>query len=367
MCKTYNTIGSLSTLKSHLEENNIHDFKSLQEVIDFQNSYASQRKELVSHHENLIEQEKTELQIELTQIAVAIESQKKFAEKRLKDEIEILKHRLDLASNSSSTNFFIKIAHSFTLWNLNRQLSQRERNFNAKVYSSVRKLVGKQKEMKSRYQFLSTKFHEAIEQSSKQDITELERKKGILDQASSFIYGAQGEQKVVSALETLSDEYYLINDFNLHFSPAIYYKQENEFIKSIQIDSLLVAPSGIFLIEAKNWSEKSLENLSLRSPVKQIKRTSFALYMLLNNQMSNFHLHLDDHHWGDRKISTRNLIVLINSKPKEEFQFVKVLSLNELLGYINYFKPVFSSADSERIAEFLLRISNKNAIKLNSM
>ena len=56
MSKTYNTIGSLTTLKSKLEENNIYDFKSLKEVIDFQNSFTIVRQQLISHHMNLIEE-----------------------------------------------------------------------------------------------------------------------------------------------------------------------------------------------------------------------------------------------------------------------------------------------------------------------
>jgi hypothetical protein len=140
-------------------------------------------------------------------------------------------------------------------------------------------------------------------------------------------------------------------------------KRKTCSIKSVQIDHVLVAPSGIFLIETKNWSEKSLENLSLRSPVQQILRTSFVLFKLLNNKVSNYHLHLDNHHWGDKKISIRNLIVLTNIKPKEEFQHVKILTLNELLGYVNYFKPTFSNIETQRIADYLLKINDQKTIE----
>jgi hypothetical protein len=52
----------------------------------------------------------------------------------------------------------------------------------------------------------------------------------------------------------------------------------------------------------------------------------------------------------------------MNSKPKEEFQFVKIVTLKELLGYVNYFKPMFSSSETQRIADFLLRINDSNII-----
>jgi hypothetical protein len=57
MSRTFNMIGSLRSLKSHLEENNINDFKSLKEVIDFQSSYPIIRQQEIYNHEKLIEQE----------------------------------------------------------------------------------------------------------------------------------------------------------------------------------------------------------------------------------------------------------------------------------------------------------------------
>ncbi|MBK7290418.1 MAG: NERD domain-containing protein [Chitinophagaceae bacterium] len=86
-------------------------------------------------------------------------------------------------------------------------------------------------------------------------MTELENKQRVIDEVKNSIYGALGEHKVVKELENLSDENILINDFALTFHPAIYNRQENDYIKSIQIDHLLVTPSGIFIIETKNWSE----------------------------------------------------------------------------------------------------------------
>ena len=363
MCRTYNMIGSLTTLKSHLEANNIHDFKSLKEVIDFQSSYPTFRQQLISNHEKLIEQEKNILNTDLQQLDMTIETQKQQAEQRLIIEIDKLKQQLNFLTNGGSTNLVQKLTKEFRQWNYKRQLRHKEHNFDLEVTKSINKLVDIRQVKNKRYQFISSQFNMAVEKSAQTALSEIERTKSVIDKLSSFIYGALGEQKVVKTLEALSDEYFLINDFAVSFSPAIYNRQENDYIKSIQIDHLLVAPSGIFLIETKNWSEKSLENLSLRSPVKQIKRTSFVLFKLLNNEMSNFHLRLDNHHWGDKKISIKNLIVLTNTKPKEEFQYVKILTLNELLGYINYFKPTFSSIETQRIAEFLLKINDQKTIE----
>lgn len=360
MCRIYNTIGSLSTLKSHLENSNIHDFKSLKEVMDFQSSFTAIRQQLISHHENLIEQEKNMLKIELQQLEAAIQTQKHQSEQRLLEDIGKLKHQLSISTNNAPTNFFQKIIKDFRHRSYIRKINHKEQNFEIEVKMAISELVGNYEFKNNRYQFIESHISEAVRQSAQHPLSELERKKAKIDELNSFIYGALGEQRVVRTLETLSEEYFLINDFTASFSPAIYNRQENDYIKSVQIDHILVAPSGIFLIETKNWSEKSLENLSLRSPVQQIRRTSFVLFKLLNSEISNYHLLLDRHHWGDRRISIRNLIVLMNTKPKEEFQHVKILTLKELLGYVNYFKPIFSNSETQKIAEFLINVNNQN-------
>lgn len=362
MCRTYNSIGSLTTLKSHLDESNIHDFKSLKEVLDFQTSYIALRQQLISYHENLIEQEKNTLDLELQQLSTEIEMQRHLSEQIFKDEIDILKQKLNILKSQSPGNFFQRLIKDFGPWYYKLKIKHKEQSLDSGIYKSISNLLDNYKNKNSRYQFLTSNVDEAIRQSYQYPLSELERKKTRIDELNRFIYGALGEQKVVKALETLSDEYFLINDFTVSFSPAIYNRQENDYINSVQIDHILVAPSGIFLIETKNWSEKSLENLNLRSPVKQIKKASFVLFKLLNNEMSNYHLRLDRHHWGDKKISIRNLIVLTNTKPKEEFQYVKVLTINELLGYINFFKPIFSNSETQRIADFILRINEQRTI-----
>jgi hypothetical protein len=63
----------------------------------------------------------------------------------------------------------------------------------------------------------------------------------------------------------------LIYDIIRHL--RIFFNAMNQRI-SVQIDHLLVSPFGVFLIETKNWSDQSLNNLSLRSPVQQIKELS---------------------------------------------------------------------------------------------
>jgi hypothetical protein len=360
LCRIYNKVGSLTTLKLRLEENNIHDFKSLKEVMDFQKNYPNIRQELICHHENLIKEEKNKLEIDLPSLNLLIEIQRQQTIQRLTNEIDKLTQRLIISTSKDSKNYFQKFSKNLNQWNYKRKINGKEYNFEAEVTRSISDFVNDHRVKSDRYQLIKSDFNQAVEESSRQQLLDLEVKNSTISQLNNFIHGALGEQQVVKTLETLSDEYFLINDFAVSFSPAIYNRQENDYIQSVQIDHILVGPSGIFIIETKNWNQKSLDNISLRSPVAQIKRTSFVLYYLLNNESSHNQIGLDMHHWGDRKIPIKNLIVFTNTKPKEEFQYVKILITNELLGYVNYFDPIFSYDETKKIADMILRINDSN-------
>ena len=141
MSRTYNTIGSLTTLKSHLEESNISDFKSLKEVLDFQSSFENSRQQLISHHKNLIEEEKNLLIVELKGLDTAIETQRQQTEQILTDEIEKLKQQLNISINHNTTNLFQKITKTLRLWNNRREIKNKENKFNNNVKKTISHLV----------------------------------------------------------------------------------------------------------------------------------------------------------------------------------------------------------------------------------
>jgi hypothetical protein len=356
MCKVHKPVGCLTTIKTHLKRYNINEFNSLNEVISFQRSFPALRHQIISDHELLIEKEKANLSEEILQLDNIIKTDKIHFESYFLSEIEEVKQKLNSLSVSTGFNFIKRLVNYTKHRSYTKKLQNLEANLNENVNYAIRDLVGQQHDKTNRYIYINTYFSNAVNESSLRMIKELECKQRVIDEVKNSIYGALGEHKVVKELENLSDENVLINDFTLSFHPAIYNRQENDYIKSIQIDHLLVTPSGLFLIETKNWSEESLKNLDLRSPVQQVKRTNFALFKTITDNISSGRLRLQQHHWGDKKIPIRNLIVLTNSKPEDEFQFVKVLKVSELLNYIGYFKPIFTSAETQTIANYLLNL-----------
>ncbi|MBS1531949.1 MAG: NERD domain-containing protein [Bacteroidetes bacterium] len=355
MCKVYNQVGCLTVIKSHLRDHNLNEYRSVNELIAFQKNYFTTREHIHSHHRILIEQEKNKLGHEVIQLDQAIIIGKNEAKQQLVSKLELLENRLYDLSNPNP-NFARSVVNFVKRTNLKVKIKNDKRTLNSKVEDSVRHLAEEYNVKHKRHEYILSDFENAVSESSFSQLQELDRRKRIIDELNNAIYGAQGEQKVVKELEKLSDDHILINDFALNFQDPIYNQQERDYIYSIQIDHILIAQSGVFLIETKNWSQQSLENRSLHSPVHQIKRTNFVLYKILKGEIFEPGLSLKEHHWGNRKIPIKNLIILINNKPTEEFEHVKVLTLSELLGYIRYFKPCFSIEETQTIADYLLSL-----------
>ena len=356
MCKVYNQIGSLTTIKSHLSNYYINDFNSVNELITFQRNYSATKQQLISNHSILIEQEKTTLKGEIVQLENFIEISKSENRQNLYLDLEQLKQQLDNLPSRQSNIFKIFINY-FVRSGIKRKIRDIELNFDSKIANSIQQFTNILNKKSNRYNYIISHFEDAVNRSSFSQLKELERKKRIIDEINTSIYGAIGEQKVSKDLENLSDDYILINDFTYSFHPPIYNRRENDKIKSVQIDHILISPAGIFLIETKNWSEHSLNNLNLHSPVAQIRRANFALLKILTGEITRS---LDQHHWGDRKIPIRNLIVLVNQKINEEFQYVKILTLKELRNYVEYFKPCFSRKETQMISNYLLQLNESN-------
>ena len=94
MCKIYNTIGSLTSVKSYLQQHNINEFKSLKEVINFQKNYSVSRQQIFSNHTVLINQERFSLKDEIPQLEVTIKTRKYEVEQQLNLELQQLKQKL---------------------------------------------------------------------------------------------------------------------------------------------------------------------------------------------------------------------------------------------------------------------------------
>lgn len=348
-------IETLKRLKESLRKNGVTRFTSIGEIRAFLDGFELEEKQLpiqierdVDANIRTAQQNIARYEKELNELEMFVRNS---VQKQLHELFSELKRVREKKLRSSFFKGFYFLKHFLIARKASRLDKNLEKTIRRKTKSDYKKVAKQEKDLKrllaNRDNLVSTLCKDALK--------ELVHTKQVVDELYPLVAGAIGEAAVVKTLRQLSNDYYLINDFSMRFKRPIYNKKEKDRIYSIQIDHLLVCKAGIFLLETKNWSKASIENLDLRSPIKQVLRTGFALYVWLNNDSRRRAIKLSRHHWGVKDIPVRNLIVMINSKPQAEFRHVKVLSLSELLGYIKYFDPIFDRDDVSRVFEYLKR------------
>lgn len=354
-------IEPLKQLKEALSRSGIKRFNSIGEIDRFIKNYETEKKQLPSLIESALEAEIQGMHSTLARHQQTYEELKAGIRNEITQKAQELEVETRKARDKTKRNLFYRIVYFLKITNLSRRRSNLEKNLESIIKNKTSNAEDKVARLEVEIADCLENKRTIISERCKESFEDLTYTKEVVDGLYTLIAGAIGESSVVKALQQLSDDFYLFNDFSLNCDPPIYNKNEDDRIFSIQIDHLLVCQSGVFLLETKNWSRRSIESLDLRSPVKQILRTSYALFVLLNSDSKFNDIKLEHHHWGSKKIPIRNVIVMTNEKPKEEFKHVKVLSLSELNGYIQYFEQLFSGKEVKSIFEYL-----KNRMNINT-
>jgi len=115
-----------------------------------------------------------------------------------------------------------------------------------------------------------------------------------------FLIGAYGEEAVIGALSRLPDNYHVINDVNLRFGNAVYWRKTGEYIKTCQIDHVVAGPTGIFLFETKNWKPSDIE-INSNKLIHQVWRANYALWY-----------YTKDYYWRAENLSIRNVVLSLH-------------------------------------------------------
>ena len=351
-------IESLTRLRETLNQKGITRFNSIGDIKKFLKNYNNEKEEAFLRIQNEVDIEIDVLQAQLHALQKEYDNLNSNAVKELDGRIRILKTKCISMANTTAKNVFIEVTNWYRLMffipikfflekYFDRIISWKTNKKGETLQLKINELKSK---LPNRQATISKRFTKKL--------NELEHIKEAITSLNPTIAGAVGESLVEKELKKLPDTHVLFNDFYLEFHKPIYNKRENDYIYSIQIDHLLVNRAGIFIIETKNWSKKTIARSDMRSPVSQILRASFALFVILNGNNSEESSFLNNHHWGDRKLQIRNLIVMIKNKPKEEFKFVTVKVLKELNDFINYFEPIYDEQEVRNIVQHLTAIKN---------
>jgi len=354
MAQIYGQIESLKRIKNELKAFGINRFNSIKEINDFLHNFQNEKDAIINTQKEILRNEIKDLNLRKKENQEKCDRTKSKTQAEIEVSIDTIRINIDNLTAKINKGLIHKILYSFKLKKQKELLDYYSLNTPMIIKNATRNIQEKIENDENQLKYISENNELIIKERSLPEIRKLNNVKKTIEDLQPLIAGAVGESLVVKEIEKLPNDYILINDYNLKFNPPIYKRNTNDKIFSIQIDHLLISKSGIYILETKNWSKKSVESLDLRSPVEQITRTSYALFLIVNDAK----IKLTEHHWGNKQIPIKNIIVMINEKPKEDFKYVKVKSLKELNNYLTYFEPIFTENEVDRIAKYLIRIQN---------
>ncbi|WP_421803981.1 nuclease-related domain-containing protein [Flagellimonas sp.] len=357
MAIIHGKIECLKRIKETLETNGITHFNSTGDIKRFKKNYPSLKEDLVFNVEKEYESELDTHQIKLNDFQKEYETLKEDVESKLNSRLEKLETKCNTLNTVTAKNAVFEILNWYQFVFLKGVHFVIKTNFNLIVNHKTRPSKKALESFEEKVHRLQHNRNEIISKRLEPKFNQLKHTKTVVDSLNNLIAGAIGENLVEKELSKLSDNFVLINDFSIQFDKPIYNRKERDRIYSIQIDHLLVTNGAIFIIETKNWSKKSVENIDLRSPIKQIKRTNYALFTILNSNSSSVKQALKKHHWGSKQLPVKSVVVLINHKPEQKFKFVAIKRLDELNDYINYFEPIFDESEVSSISKLLIRMN----------
>ena len=306
-----NSSGALTDLFNNLKEKSVFGFNSIQEMIDYKKSYQNEIQKIKSEKTKEVILEIETLEKTCENVIQEYETAKKDQIIRTDNEIE----QLNKLYNDLNDNLISKIRKYF----IKNKLRKYELKYDWYIELPLEKYIKEKTTIVDKILYLRNNQEHEVNKRSHGLIKNIEHTVSVLNDNSSLIYGSIGETKAIELLKQLSEEYYIINDVRKSFNPPIFNRNENDRIFSIQVDHIVVGPTGIFVIETKYWSQKSIENSSLFSPIQQLKRSSYALFVLLNGVIKERKVKVFSNNWGQFKISISSILLMMNSSTDQQF------------------------------------------------
>ena len=151
--------------------------------------------------------------------------------------------------------------------------------------------------------------------------------------------GAVGETSAIKELKKLPEPYFIINEATLSFSRSIRWRKYGEFVKSCQIDHVVVGPTGIFLIETKNWNPQRLQQTHF-TPHKQIDRAGYI-----------FFIHMMDYFF--RKFPVYKIVATYRPLPEIHYDYVNQMTIRDLPNFILNKREQLDPEDIRKIVSWL--------------
>ncbi|MBP6949174.1 MAG: NERD domain-containing protein [Candidatus Pacebacteria bacterium] len=351
MAKSYNQIGALRELLDILDQEGINDFTTLEEIRSFRFNFKKLLEDIKSKNKELLSQNISDLESEYKELSEELNEKIKIREVLLKKEREEIVPKIAELENKRNKLMIPIYWIKRKYWIRKKYIL--ETKFDEQVKKPFKSKIHKSELLKNEIDDKKSNTDKWIDIFSKEEVDRANFVLSAIDDNKNMFYGAEGEERALNELLKLPDTYSVINDYRKKFKRPLHDKRSDDWIYSVQIDHVVVGPTGVYIIETKNWSQNSVESRDLFSPVKQLKRTSYAMFILLNNLINNRGLISFGRNWGDQQVSPKNFILLMGHKPVETYQFVKIVTIPEINSHLTYGDKIFSEKEVEELVEYL--------------
>ena len=153
--------------------------------------------------------------------------------------------------------------------------------------------------------------------------------------------GAVAELELIAELQSLPDGYHVFNDVRLQAKKAIRF--DDAWLKSAQIDHLVVAPTRLFVIETKNWSKEFASDGDFFDPYQQVKRAGYLCYKIIGQPHG---------------VKVQTILAYKHHLPEtEQDTFTKVLRLGAVKDYIYWFEENDSPMDESQTRAIITKLN----------
>jgi len=260
---------------------------------------------------------------------------------RLDHEIDTLKSEAESLKEFIETNIPLKKAELALNYNKSVRTPQKAEKFEKKLEKKARKSFKTEMKTIKKTEKSTHKLEKTYDKTVQKTAKPLLETNKTLKQSESFYHGAIGEEAVIDELTKLPDSYYIFNDITLRLPKSVRWKKYNEYVRSSQIDHIVVGPNGVFLIETKNWSNKTLQQTNYL-PHKQVDRASLVFYLLSKRKFRG-------------KLPRYNLVVMLQRTQHINYQYVYQLNLNNLNSFILGKNNRLNPQEIEKMVKWLSR------------
>lgn len=332
MARIYGQSGCTDLLVQGVHKRGLGDLNSLKDITHFRENFTQIINEVIETAKEVLSGEINSLKNIIEQLINELRERLSNRESKLLNEKEQLIEQISNQPKSKKP----------------KRLKVLETKFDKELRKPFRKDGKKIDKMAKKYEKMELNYDKTIRKRTKTRIKQMNKSKQFIDQKSSFIQGAFGEERVIRELMKLPDSFIIFNDVKLSFGKAIRWKKYNEYVKSCQIDHVVIGPSGIFLIETKNWNPATLQRTNFL-PHKQLDRAGYICFIKFKKLFRKLR----------KKIPMRSIVVTLRDLPIVNYPHVKQLIPKELVSYISWFNGVLTHDEVEITAQWLIRESYK--------